>query len=131
MLLLDRLLEGDSTRAAAEFTVRDDSPLLEPGKGLPAWALLEHFAQTAALIGGLKAREDQVPVAQGFLLGTRKLTCTVSHIPVGTTLVLEAETGFVDGNGMGAYHCRVRDPAWPVSCTLTVYTPPKETSTDD
>jgi len=125
MLLLDELLEGNADRARAAFTVRPDNRLLENNQGLPSWTLLEHFAQTAALIGGLRARETGAPIGQGFLLGTRKIACPVSHIPVGTRLVLEAETGFVDGNGMGAYHCRCVTEGYPISCTLTVYTPPQ------
>lgn len=126
MLLPDRLIDGDSTRARTRVTISRDCPLLDPERGLPSWALLEFFAQTAAVIGGMKARETGEPVKQGFLLGTRKLACPVSHIPVGTTLVLSAETGFVDDNGMGAYHCATDFNGHPISCTLTVFTPPPE-----
>ncbi len=124
MLLPDRLVDGDSTQARTRVTITDACPLIEPGLGLPTWALLEFFAQTAAVIGGLKARETGEPVGQGFLLGTRRLSCPVSHIPVGATLVLAAETGFVDESGMGAYHCATEYEGQPITCTLTVYTPP-------
>lgn len=131
MLMPDRLVDGDSTRARTQVTISASCPLLEPGRGLPTWALLEFFAQTAAVIGGLKARETGQPVAQGFLLGTRKLSCPVSHIPVGTTLLLQAETGFVDAGGMGAYHCATDYEGQPITCTLTVFTPPKGASSHD
>lgn len=125
MLLPDRLIDGDGTQARTQVTIAADCPLLEPDLGLPTWALLEFFAQTAAVIGGLKARETGQPPAQGFLLGTRKLLCPISHIPVGTTLTLSAETGFVDDNGMGAYHCATHYEGLEISCTLSVYTPPR------
>lgn len=125
MLLPDRLIDGDSSQARTQVTIAADCPLLEPGRGLPSWALLEFFAQTAAAIGGLKARETGQPPARGFLLGTRKLACPVSHIPVGTTLILSAQTGFVDDNGMGAYHCATNYAGHEISCTLTVFAPPR------
>jgi predicted hotdog family 3-hydroxylacyl-ACP dehydratase len=126
MLLLDRLIGGDGTHARALAVVRDGGRLVEAGRGLPAWALVEVFAQAAALIGGLRAREEGIPVAQGFLLGTRRLDCPVAHVPVGTELLIEARTEFTDGAGMGAYHCRTLNEDWPVECVLTVYTPPAQ-----
>jgi predicted hotdog family 3-hydroxylacyl-ACP dehydratase len=131
MLLLDRLLAGDGTFARAEARVSADHRFYEAGKGVPTWALVEIFAQTAALIGGLKSREDGVPVPQGFLLGTRRLDCPVSHVPAGTTLVIEARTEFADENGMGAYHCRVLNGDLPVECVLTVFAPPANRSEGD
>ncbi len=124
MLLLDRLLAGDANSARAEARIDTDHRFYEVGKGVPAWALVEIFAQAAALIGGLKSRADDVPVPQGFLLGTRRLDCPVSHVPAGTTLVIEARTEYADANGMGAYHCRVLNDDYPVECVLTVFAPP-------
>lgn len=124
LLLLERLVEGDPGHAVAEARVRAGDPLVEAGRGLPAWALVEVFAQAAALIGGLAARARGETVAQGFLLGTRRLDCPVSHLPVGSQFTVEARAAFTDGSGMGAYHCRIREPQWPVECTLSVYTPP-------
>lgn len=131
MLLPDRLLDGDGTRARTQVTIADDCMLVEPGLGLPGWALLEFFAQTAAVIGGLKARETGQPMGQGFLLGTRKLACPVRHIPVGASLILKAETGFVDANGMGAYHCSTQYAGHEISCTLTVFTPERNAPDHD
>ena len=129
MLMLDRFLDGDGGEqgwARAEARIDEDHPFLEAGRGLPSWVLVEVFAQTAALIGGLQAREEGVPVPQGFLLGTRRLDCPVSHIPAGTDLVLEARTSFRDSNGMGAYHCRTLNDDLPLECVLTVFAPPGE-----
>ena len=124
LLLLDRFIDGDRDWAQAEVRITENHPFHEPGRGVPAWALIEVFAQTAALIGGLKARAEEVPVPQGFLLGTRRFACAVSHVPVGTTLELEARTSFRDSNGMGAYHCRTLNDDFALECTLTVYAPP-------
>lgn len=128
MLLLDRFVDGDGGEegwARAEARIDEQHPFFEAGRGLPSWALVEIFAQTAALIGGLQARQDGVPVPQGFLLGTRRLDCPVSHIPAGTVLVLEARTSFRDSNGMGAYHCRTLNDGLALECVLTVFAPPK------
>lgn len=131
MLLLARFLGGDPEHARARLDVHRNLPLVEAGRGLPAWALVEVFAQTAALIGGLAARAEGVPVAQGFLLGTRRLDCPVSHLPEGASFTVEARTEFTDGAGMGAYHCRIIEPDWPVHCVLSVYTPPASPPTAD
>jgi len=126
MLHLDRLLAGDGRFARAALAIDAGKPLVVPGRGLPTWALVEVFAQTAALIGGLRAREAGEAVAQGFLLGTRRLDCPVAWVPEGMTLEIEARTEFVSDGGMGAYHCRTLnlDPA--VACVLSVYTPEQE-----
>ncbi len=124
MLLLDRFLDGDVDWARAEAGIDETHPFNEPGLGVPSWALIEIFAQTAALIGGLQARAERVPVPQGFLLGTRRFSCSVPHVAVGTTLVLEARTSFRDSNGMGAYHCRTLNDDLGLKCVLTVYAPP-------
>ena len=126
MLLLDRFVDGDGDWARAEARIDEKHPFLEPGLGVPSWALIEMFAQNAALIGGLRAQAEQVPVPQGFLLGTRRFACPVSHVPVGTTLVLEARTSFRDSNGMGAYHCRTLNGDLALECVLTVYAPPAD-----
>jgi predicted hotdog family 3-hydroxylacyl-ACP dehydratase len=126
MLLLDRFVDGDVDWARAEARIGETHPFHAPGLGVPSWALIESFAQTAALIGGLQARAERVPVPQGFLLGTRRFTCTVPHVPVGTTLVLEARTSFRDSNGMGAYHCRALNDDLALECVLTVYAPPAD-----
>ena len=124
MLLLDRFVDGDVDWARAEACFGEDHPFHEPGLGVPSWVLIEVFAQTAALIGGLKSRAENVPVPQGFLLGTRRFACIPGHIPTGTTLLLEARTAFHDENGMGAYHCRTLDDDLALECVLTVYAPP-------
>ncbi len=124
MLLLDRFVDGDVDWARAEARIDDQHPFYVSGQGVPSWALIEVFAQTAALIGGLKARADQVPVPQGFLLGTRRFACSVSHIPTDTTLVIEARTAYQDSNGMGAYHCRTLNEDLALECVLTVFAPP-------
>lgn len=124
LLLLDRLLGGDVDWARAEAAIGEAHPFYEPGHGVPSWAMIELFAQTAALIGGLQARADQVPVPQGFLLGTRRFTCTTPWVPAGTTLILEARTAFRDDNGMGAYQCRTLNDDLALDCVLTVYAPP-------
>ncbi|MEE4172949.1 MAG: hypothetical protein V2I57_01700 [Xanthomonadales bacterium] len=128
MLLLDRFVDGDHGEdgwARAEARIHEAHPFYEADRGVPSWALIEVFAQTAALIGGLQARQDGVPVPQGFLLGTRRFDCPVSHVPAGTDLVLEARTAFRDSNGMGAYHCRTLNEDLALACVLTVYAPPR------
>ncbi|MEM8546834.1 MAG: hypothetical protein AAGF46_01600 [Pseudomonadota bacterium] len=126
MLLLDRLIDGDPSFARSAIAVSEQDLFFEEGMGLPAWALLEYFAQTAALIGGLEAEAGAKAVPQGFLLGTRKLECEVSHIPAGVELELEAKLEFADGAGMSAYHCRTLNPEYPVTCVLSVYVPPAD-----
>ncbi len=124
MLLLHRLVDGDGESARAVLQVTPDTALVEPGRGFPAWALLEVFAQCAALIGGLRARQAGEAVAQGFLLGTRRLDCAFSHVPEGRDLVVEARHEFTDGAGMGAYRCRTLDEELAAECVLSVYIPP-------
>ncbi|MEM9171484.1 MAG: hypothetical protein AAGA84_02140 [Pseudomonadota bacterium] len=123
MRLIDRLIDGDQTFAVSETLIRADDPFVDADRGVPAWALLEYFAQTAALIGGIEAANAGGSIPQGLLLGTRKLVCGVSHIPLGATMKLEARQEFSDGAGMSAYRCKTLHDEWPVECVLSVYAP--------
>ena len=124
MLLLDQFVAGEHDWAHANATVRDDSLFLTPGKGLPSWALIEYFAQTAALIGGLAAGGRAGEAPPGLLLGTRRFSCNQGWIPVGTELEFEARLAYRQDGGMSAYACHVLKGPVEADCTLNVFIPP-------
>ena len=124
MLLISELLDHGPDFVVAAAKVTATGLLVQGDRGLPSWALIEYFAQTAALLGGLRAREAGSTAGQGYLLGTRKFESNHPWIKPGVRLVFEAREQFRDGNGMGAYGCRTLDGPVSAECVLNVFTPP-------
>lgn len=106
IVLVDRLLECNETKAISDFVVRDDGVFVEDGL-LASAGILENIAQTCALrIGCLNS--DQ-PVRIGVIGAVKNfavnrlpkigevLTTTVQDILYfGTALVVSAETRIGD-----------------------------------
>ena len=126
MLLLAELAGGDEHTARAKVNISGDSGFLVAGKGLPAWILIEHFAQTTALLGGLKARAKGRPVRLGFLVGVRRFSCNQTWIPVGTELLMEASEEMSIDGGMSTFTCTTIHDRIEASCRLSVYIPNDE-----
>lgn len=125
MRLIDRVVAVGEEHAVAEATIAPGMPFCGPG-GLPAWVLVELFAQTAALIGGHRARLAGGVAAQGYLLGTRRFTASAPTVPLGATLRLEARGEMSEATGMGSYRCHTVGGDLAAECVLSVYTPPRD-----
>lgn len=90
MLLLDRVLEHDTTSIVCQARVHEHSPFVRHG-AMPAVATLEHMAQATAAWLGLRAIERGEPVGVGYLVGSRQLELAVDELGAGEELEVRAE----------------------------------------
>jgi predicted hotdog family 3-hydroxylacyl-ACP dehydratase len=123
MLLLRELATHDERSVEAWLEIGPQMPFFDVRKGAPSWILIEGFAQTAAVLGGLGARQKGEAAPRGFLLGTRRFDCDRGWLVDGSRLRLRAELAFEDGSGMAAYECQIVEGPVQARCTLNVYVP--------
>ncbi len=124
MLLLSRVLSWTSDSLVGEVDVSADSPLAEPGLGVPRWVGLEYMAQAAGALDGIRLREAGRTVPPGYLLGTRRLTEVDGYFPSGATLRITVQEIVQSDDGLGIFACRIEDGRRSFGCQLTVYRPP-------
>jgi predicted hotdog family 3-hydroxylacyl-ACP dehydratase len=123
MVLLDRIVEFDDPRLTAELVVRGDSLLGGDESSVPAWVGIEYMAQTIAAYAGMIAKQANLPIRLGFLLGTRRYCSNVAVFNVGTTLSIKIEKILHDEN-LGVFDCRILGDGVEVTANLNVYQPP-------
>ena len=108
MRLIDRLVEHDADSVVVETRVPFDGLFLEAA-GMPAWVGIEYMAQAIAAWAGVKAQVRGEAPKIGFLLGTRRYTCTRAHFAHGLVLRIEARREVMGDNGLGVFACRIFD----------------------
>lgn len=70
-LMVDTVVEADENSCTTEFTITDDSILIENGK-LMACGIVEHMAQSASAHAGYMARQNGAETAPVGLIGEVK-----------------------------------------------------------
>ncbi len=108
MLLLDRVVEHDTTHTCCEVSIGPHSLFRQTDGDVPAWVGLEYMAQAMAAHVGLEARRLSEPIPMGLLLGTRRLGLHVRAFPAGQTLRIHAEASWAD-DLLTSFACRVTD----------------------
>jgi len=106
MLLLDALVHADDDHCVARATVRA-TQLFVDAVGMPAWVGIEYMAQTIAAWAGVRNRRDGQPPAVGFLLGSRRYECDLSHFPLDAALIISVRPEMIGDNGLGQFACRI------------------------
>jgi predicted hotdog family 3-hydroxylacyl-ACP dehydratase len=122
MVLLDRIVSQDDQSLTAELVVRDDG-LFGDHETVPAWVGIEYMAQTIAAYVGVIARQANLPIRLGFLLGTRRYQSNVAAFKVGSTITIRIEKILQD-EGLGVFNCRIQGDGVEVTANLNVYQPP-------
>lgn len=107
MAQLKRIIDYGEDWIRAEADLTADNIFAENGR-IPAWAALEILAQGIAALAGIRAEQAGEPVRPGFLLGTRKFTASVAHLPL-TTVTINVQESMVDERGFGVYRCVLTD----------------------
>lgn len=124
MLLVDRLLADGADHVRVEAHVKHDG-LFVTEEGLPAWVGVELMAQTVAAWAGRRRREAGGAVKLGFLLGTRRYDCSVSHFPHGATLIIDAQQELMGENGLAVFACTIsHDGRELARANLNAFQPP-------
>ncbi|WP_428096558.1 3-hydroxylacyl-ACP dehydratase [Candidatus Rariloculus sp.] len=121
MTLIDRLVVSDAERSVAVVEILPGSEFAESG-GVPVWVGIEYMAQTIAARAGFEARLNGEPPPIGFLVGTRKYTCSISVFPIGSRLEITAKPLFVE-SGFGAFDCTIASGGVVASAILNTYRP--------
>lgn len=125
MSLLDTLLAADAETLDARVTIGPDSMFCVGGE-VGAWVGVEYMAQAVAAHAGFEAQQRGEPVRVGFLLGTRRYTCTRPAFAAGSILNIHVQRALRGDNGLGAFDCRITDGidgAELASATITVFQP--------
>jgi len=104
-ILIDAVTSCEADTLTASATVRPGGLYSLPDGSLPAYAGLELMAQAIAAWAGWQARQADKPVELGFLLGTRRYTCSVAAFEPGLPLVVTATRSLQDDLGMGVFEC--------------------------
>jgi predicted hotdog family 3-hydroxylacyl-ACP dehydratase len=124
MRLIDELLEADEQHAVATAEVPAQGLLLSEEGQMPAWATIEHMAQTIAAWAGARARREGRPVPLGFLLGTRRMELHRTRLAAGTRLRIGVRCEMIAANGLGMFECEVSADGQRVAqAFVSVYEP--------
>ena len=97
MILLDRYVSSTDTGLIAEVIISEDTPFFTENAGVPAYIGVEYIAQAIAAFNGLKDLNRGATVQPGFLLGSRKVDLKVDHFPLGSSVTVNVDTSFNDG----------------------------------
>lgn len=126
MILLDRVDDWTSESAITSVTINEQSPFVE-SLGVPAYVGIEYMAQAISAKAGISALMQDAPVQIGFLVGSRRYTCNVSHFPIGTKLCVEIIESLISDNGLSVYDCTIhgtyKDTSIKASASLNVFLP--------
>lgn len=123
MRLVERLVAHDAESVVVETCVPSDGLFVDED-GTPAWVGVEYMAQAIAAWAGANARDRGEAPKLGFLLGTRRYTCTVGHFPHGTLLRIEARREILGDNGLAVFACRILSGESELAAALvSVYEP--------
>lgn len=124
MRLIERVIAADGPHVRAAATVSHQGPFCTPD-GVPIWVGVEYMAQTIAVWAGLRAHAQGLPPPLGFLLGTRRYSCTRTYLPAGAELVIDANCEIIGENGLAAFNCRILLQQQTVAeAMLSVFQPP-------
>ena len=107
MVLLDRIDYWNEQERQASVTLRADAPFNDE-RGMPCWVGIEMMGQTIGAFGGCRARRQGQQVKIGFLVGSRKYSCSHSYFPVGAHLEVNVREVSYGENGLCVFECRLR-----------------------
>lgn len=107
MVLLDQIDHWDDEQLQASVTVRVDAPFVD-AKGLPAWVGIELMAQTIAALAGCRARRTGRPVKIGFLVGSRRYSCSQAYFPIGAQLQINVKEIVTGDQGLSVFECTLQ-----------------------
>ena len=107
MVLLDRIDYWNDQELQASVTVRADAPFADE-RGIPAWVGMELMAQTIGAFGGCRSRLKGQPVKIGFLVGSRRYSCSHSYFPVSAQLQVQVKEIVHADNGLCVFECHLR-----------------------
>lgn len=122
MLLLDHIDAVGADGLTATVTIRSDSEFLD-GESVGAWIGIEYMAQAIAAFAGYESIDTGGSVKPGFLLGTRRYSCSVPSFPVGCTLRVTVRRELQGDNGLASFTCEIAGDGIMAEATVSVFQP--------
>ena len=128
MCLIDNFVAGTGIQAHCQAIITPDNLFYRDAlEGIPAHAGIELMAQTVAAAAGNRNRENNEPIKIGFLLGTRKYTCSVTAFKAGCSYDIFAEEIHAEPSGLSVFHCRIEYAGETIAeARLNAFQPPNE-----
>ncbi|OZB05796.1 MAG: hydroxymyristoyl-ACP dehydratase [Idiomarina sp. 34-48-12] len=128
MRLIDKFVSGTDLHAHCQAVISADNLFYrEQLNGLPAHTGVELMAQTIAAAAGYRNRLRDEPIKIGFLLGSRKYTCSIEAFKTGECYDIFAEEIHAEPSGLSVFGCRIEHNGSTVAeARLNVYQPPDE-----
>ncbi|MFA5938398.1 MAG: hypothetical protein WC809_03490 [Sinimarinibacterium sp.] len=109
MTLLDEVLQLDDEGATCLVRIHPQARFFEPGRGVPNWVGIEYMAQAIGVHAGHLRTQLGLSVEIGLLLGTRAYDCNHAWFRDGERVQVRVELLVRDGEGVGAYDCKLGD----------------------
>lgn len=124
MRLIDCVIEIENDAIATQATVPADGPFVAPDADPPGYVVIEMMAQTVGAWNGWQHRQAGREPQIGYLLGTRRFRCERATLAPGTSLRIDAQAVFSDGE-MACFACTAREAdGLPFAeATLNVFCP--------
>lgn len=127
MCLLDSILGVDTEHLRAGV-IPASADLFATARGIPGWVGLEWMAQAVAAWAGVQETAAGGTPLVGFLLGSRRYTCSVEYFAFGEPLQVDVHQDFRADNGLAAFQCQIlnQHEHMLASATLNVFQPDSE-----
>lgn len=128
MRLIDHFIEASDSHAHCQAVItRENLFFRDDLDGLPAHTGIELMAQTIAAAAGYRHRQAGEAIKIGFLLGSRKYTCSDPAFRVGECYDIFAEEIHAEPSGLSVFSCRILYQQKVIAeARLNVFQPPDE-----
>lgn len=122
MSLLSEITGYGEDWLSARVDISQDS-MFADSRGVPAWVGLEYLAQAIGAYAGLQERLKGETPKLGFLLGSRKYSCSRDYFALGDSLELKVIRNMQAENGLSAFDCHLSGGDYEASASLNVFQP--------
>ncbi len=122
MSLLTRVVDSGDDWLTAEVDITSKS-MFSDDKGVPAWVGLEYLAQAIGAYAGLQERLLGGEPKIGFLVGSRKYTCSSHYFSLNSTLSIKVSQNLKAENGLSVFDCELHNHECKASARLNVFQP--------
>lgn len=111
MLLIDEVVDVADNWIKTQIHHRPGCTFANENGIIPAWIGLEYMCQTVLAQVGYQRLETNKPIKIGFVLGTKKFSCSVASFKIGQPIFIEAEEYMANTSDLGVHNCRIIDPS--------------------
>jgi len=114
MSLLSEITGYGEDWLEAEVHITADSmfaDLSTDKKGVPSWVGMEYLAQAIGAYAGLQERLQGCEPKLGFLVGSRKYTCSTDYFALGQVLKIKVQRELQADNGLSVFDCQLQAAA--------------------